>query len=93
MMPEHESQPTDFDWRLTTFEGARREQLRRWAQLPLEDLLKALEEMEDLSRQLGTAPAAECGEAVWNVSVSESPAEYGKGGADQECDDDKREGS
>ena len=35
-MPKHDAQPTDFDWRLTSFEGARREQLRRWAQLPLE---------------------------------------------------------
>ena len=39
----------DIDWRLTTFEGARREQLRRWAALPLEDIILALEEMEDLA--------------------------------------------
>jgi len=36
----------DFDWELTTFAGARREQLRRWAQLPLVDIVRALEEME-----------------------------------------------
>jgi hypothetical protein len=36
----------DFDWALTTFAGARREQLRRWAQLPLADIVRALEEME-----------------------------------------------
>ena len=46
--------PTEFsdesiDWRLTTFEGARREQLRRWAELPLEQIILALEEMEDLA--------------------------------------------
>jgi hypothetical protein len=27
--------PPDIDWSLTTWEGARREQLRRWAALPL----------------------------------------------------------
>jgi hypothetical protein len=63
-MPDNNPHRPEFDWRLTTFEGARREQLRRWAQLPLEDILKALEEMEDLSQQLGTAPADESGESA-----------------------------
>ena len=36
------------DWSLTTWEGARREQLRRWAQLPLENILAAIEEMEEI---------------------------------------------
>lgn len=40
------------DWSLTTWEGARREQLRRWAALPLERILLALEEMQDLSEWL-----------------------------------------
>jgi hypothetical protein len=39
--------PTDstdgIDWSLTTWEGARREQLRRWAELPLERIILALE--------------------------------------------------
>jgi len=46
----------DFDWRVTSFEGSRREQLRRWAQLPLEDILRAIEEMEDLAQQMNAAP-------------------------------------
>lgn len=58
-MPEHESQTPDLDWRLTTFEGARREQLRRWAELPLENMVLALEEMQEISQMLGTAPADE----------------------------------
>lgn len=41
-----------FDWRQTTYDGARREQLRRWATLPLEEIIKALEEMQDLTNQL-----------------------------------------
>lgn len=44
--------PDDVNWSLTTFEGARREQLRRWAELPLEDVIGSLEEMEELSRRL-----------------------------------------
>jgi hypothetical protein len=30
--------PADFERTLTTFESARREQLRRWAALPLEEM-------------------------------------------------------
>lgn len=47
-----ENDPTDsIDWSLATWEGARREQLRRWAQLPLERIILALEEMEELAQQ------------------------------------------
>lgn len=41
------------DWTLTTWEGARREQLRRWAELPLERIVAALEEMQELAEWLG----------------------------------------
>jgi hypothetical protein len=54
-MPDKEGPIADFDWRVTSFEGSRREQLRRWAQLPLEDILRALEEMEDLVQQMHAA--------------------------------------
>jgi hypothetical protein len=53
-MAENNPIPTDFDWSLTSFAGARREQLRRWAQLPLENILLAIEEMEDIANQLGS---------------------------------------
>jgi hypothetical protein len=39
----------EIDWSLTTWEGSRREELRRWAQLPLEQIIKALEEMQELA--------------------------------------------
>lgn len=39
------------DWTRTTFEGARREQLRRWAELPLDRTIASLEEMEALTTQ------------------------------------------
>lgn len=43
--------PDNIDWRLTTWEGSRREQLRRWAALPLERIILAIEEMQELSDQ------------------------------------------
>ena len=58
-MTESESRRPDFDWRLTSFEGARREQLRRWAQLPLENILLAIEEMENISRLLASTQGQE----------------------------------
>ena len=42
----------DIDWSLTTWEGARREQMRRWANMPLSELILALEEMQILAEQL-----------------------------------------
>ena len=41
-----------FDWSVTTWEGSRREQMRRWAALPLADALRAVEEMDDLAERL-----------------------------------------
>jgi len=50
-MPENN--PFDsFDWNLTTWEGGRREQLQRWAQLTLEEIIRAREEMAELSECL-----------------------------------------
>lgn len=50
-----------FDWSLTTWEGSRREQMRRWAELTLEEIIRAQEEMAELNqrfadphRKLGT---------------------------------------
>jgi len=48
-MPKNEQQANDIDWSLTTWEGSRREQLRRWAALPLERVILAIEEMQDLA--------------------------------------------
>lgn len=54
-MAEAKPDDPEIDWSLTTWEGSRREQLRRWAELPLERMLMALEEMHDLSEQLGSS--------------------------------------
>jgi hypothetical protein len=46
------------DWSLTTWEGSRREQLRRWAELSLEEIIRAQEEMQELSERLNVKPAS-----------------------------------
>ena len=51
-MNEQTDKPV-IDWSLTTYEGARREQVRRWSQLSLTQVIEALEEMEQLATQLG----------------------------------------
>ena len=40
-------------WETATWEGSRREQLRQWAELPLERILAAQEEMHELARAFG----------------------------------------
>jgi CRISPR-associated protein Csx17 len=45
----------DVRWELTTFEGSRREQLRRARELTLRERLQAVEEMAELSERLRLA--------------------------------------
>lgn len=45
----NEQQPDNIDWQLTTWEGSRREQLRRWAALPLEQMIQAIGDMGDFA--------------------------------------------
>jgi hypothetical protein len=51
-MPTDDSQTDGIDWSLTTWEGARREQMRRWGRMPLADMILALEEMQVLAEKL-----------------------------------------
>lgn len=39
----------DIDWSLTTWEGSRREELRRWRKLTLREKLQAVDEMGNLA--------------------------------------------
>ena len=55
-MPDTETHAEAIDWSLTTWDGARREQLRRWAALTLEEILLAQEEMQELSERLAAIP-------------------------------------
>ncbi len=52
-MPTSDQQADGIDWSLTTWEGARREQLRRWSRMPLAEMILALEEMQVLAEKLG----------------------------------------
>lgn len=54
-MPGTERDKDAIDWSLTTWEGARREQLRRWSELSLEEIIRAQEEMRELSERLAQA--------------------------------------
>lgn len=59
-MPKNEERDEAIDWSLTTWDGSRREALRRWAQLPLERVIAALEEMQELNDMLSESrPAGE----------------------------------
>lgn len=58
-MTEREMKSDEIDWQQAGFDGTRREQLRRWAALPLEDALDAVEAMGALSRELATPPYPE----------------------------------
>ena len=51
-MPTNETHPEDIDWSLTTWEGARREQMRRWSRMSLAEMILALEEMQVLAEKL-----------------------------------------
>ncbi len=42
-------------WKLTTWEGSRREQLRRWRALTLREKLQAVEDMAELAAKLAAA--------------------------------------
>ena len=43
----------EIDWSLTTWEGSRREQIRRWSKLSLREILLAQEEMQELADRFG----------------------------------------
>lgn len=53
-----------FDWSVATWSGSRREQLRRWAALPLDRVIAALEEMADLAEAFGSGDEPEPGRDV-----------------------------
>ncbi len=48
----NEPQTPEIDWSLTTWEGARREQMRRWGKMSLAQMILALEEMQAIAEKL-----------------------------------------
>jgi CRISPR-associated protein Csx17 len=65
----------NIDWSRTTFEGSRREQLRRWAALSLRERLEALDRLSDQASQL----AAKASPAATVSAAQEAHASYQKG--------------
>jgi hypothetical protein len=57
-MPKNNKPEDQVDWSLATWEGSRREKLRRWAKLPLERVIAALEEMQEVSEALSDSRTA-----------------------------------
>jgi hypothetical protein len=62
-MPTNELATDEIDWSLTTWEGARREQIRRWSKMSLTEIILALEEMQVIAEKLSSARGAD-GESV-----------------------------
>jgi len=58
----NDPEPGIVDWSLTTWEGSRREQLRRWAELSLEQIILAQEEMRELAEKLAESKAKPVGD-------------------------------
>lgn len=57
-MPTDDLQTDRIDWSLTTWEGARREQMRRFGRMPLADMIRTLEEMQLLAEKLVQSSAS-----------------------------------
>lgn len=77
--------PDDFDWSVTTWEGARREHLRRTAALTLRERMQSLEDMAELverfrqMRETGKFSAArsEPPAASGDPAIHQTPPRYG----------------
>jgi hypothetical protein len=59
-MPTDDSQTDGIDWSLTTWEGARRGQMRRWGQMPLAG--------ERIRRVMATMPLATCYHTSYKIA-------------------------
>ncbi|MGQ0445788.1 MAG: hypothetical protein ACT4O2_11870 [Beijerinckiaceae bacterium] len=46
----------DIDWSLTSWEGSRRAQLRRWLALTVRERLQAIEEMAEVAARIASSP-------------------------------------
>lgn len=69
----------EIDWSLTTWEGSRREQLRRWCKLSVRERLLAVEEMADLARHFAEMRAVGRFRQVDNSNDDGAPASLRRG--------------
>lgn len=58
-MTKQDKRAPEPGWESATWEGAEREAIRRWPQLPLENIVAAQEEMLELSLALAAATERE----------------------------------
>jgi len=86
-MTEKSEDPVD--WGLATWDGAKREALRRWAKLPLERVIAALEEMQELNDALRASDAS-VADPQHTAGVQESPGNYGSGTSDHATADKEK---
>jgi hypothetical protein len=54
--PDSDKPKQEPGWEAATWEGARLEAMRRWAAMPLEEIVAAQEEMHALAEALGHRP-------------------------------------
>jgi len=82
---DHEPRPVP-SWEAATWAGARREQMCRWAALPLERIITAQEEMAELAAALGhtAGPESPSGFEIGATSLHETPAEDSGDGSPDE---------
>lgn len=66
----------DIDWSLTSWEGSRRAQLRRWCSLTVRERLQAIEEMAELAARIEGSPRLRGRNAA-----TDSPASVAGGGS------------
>jgi hypothetical protein len=70
--------PDEFDaidWSVTTWEGSRREQMRRWSELTFDEILRAQEEMAELAAEFWNPIEPRTGETVSGAAlVREEPS-------------------
>ncbi len=90
------SDETEIDWSKTTWDGSRREQLRRWRKLSLRERLLAVDEMAELSQRFGEmreqrrshgvqgAPEDRISNSERVTEVRESSPSYGNAPANNE---------
>ena len=60
----------DIDWSLTSWEGSRRAQLRRWLALTVRERLQAIEEMAELAARIAGSPRLSERNAATDTSAS-----------------------
>lgn len=66
----------DIDWSLTSWEGSRRAQLRRWLALTVRERLQAIEEMAELAARIAGSP-----QLSERSEATDSPASVAGGGS------------